>query len=78
MLTRVSGINFTTPERPPSAYVSLDTFQLPKGTEKKYSIQYADLYFVRLSLLKRHVERVAEEAWGDFEVRTLRRGGVTV
>jgi hypothetical protein len=27
-------------------------------------------------LLKRQVEQVAEEAWGDFEVCTFRRSGL--
>jgi DNA polymerase delta subunit 2 len=68
VLTQSRGDSFIAPERLPSPYVSLDTFKLPKGSEKKYSTQYADLYFVRLALLKRTVEQVAEEAWGGFEV----------
>ena len=54
-------------ERPPSSYHPLDTFRLPDAQERKYTTQYADLYFVRLALLKHHVERVAEEAWSDYE-----------
>jgi DNA polymerase delta subunit 2 len=65
---RSRGDEFIASERLPSSYVSLDTFKLPKGSEKKYSVQYADLYFVRLALLKGAVEQVAEEAWREFEV----------
>ncbi|KAF2109119.1 DNA polymeras-like protein subunit delta-2 [Lophiotrema nucula] len=54
------------PSRIPSAYNPLHTFELPKGAEKHYHQQYADLYFLRLAQLKKAVKQRAEEAWGDF------------
>lgn len=56
------------PSRNPSAYRPLHTFELPKGTEKHYQQQYADMYFVRLAQLKKAVKQKAQEAWEDFEV----------
>ena len=59
---------FSTPARTDSSYNPLHTFDLPKGSEKHYQQQYADMYFLRLSMLKPIVEQKAEEAWRDFEV----------
>ena len=61
------------PSRNASAYRPLHTFNLPKGTERHYGQQYADMYFLRLAQLKKAVEERAEEAWSDFEVRWLPR-----
>ena len=55
-------------ERLLSNYNPLHTFDLPKGDEKHYQQQYADIYFLRLSMLKPAVEEAAREAWADFEV----------
>jgi DNA polymerase delta subunit 2 len=49
----------------------MHTFELPKGTEKNYAHQYADMYFLRLAQLKKAVKQKAQEAWEDFEVRSL-------
>ncbi|PSN60656.1 DNA polymeras-like protein subunit delta-2 [Corynespora cassiicola Philippines] len=56
------------PSRNASAYRPLHTFNLPKGTERHYGQQYADMYFLRLAQLKKAVEERAEEAWSDFEL----------
>lgn len=48
----------------------MHTFDLPKGGEKHYQQQYADMYFLRLAQLKEAVKQRAEEAWGDFTVTT--------
>ena len=55
-------------ERLPSHYNPINKFDLPKGEEKHYQQQYADIYFLRLSMLKPAVEEVARDAWADFEV----------
>jgi DNA polymerase delta subunit 2 len=68
LLQPPSTTEFSAPSRPHSSYASLNTFELPKASARKYSTQYADLYFVRLALLKRHVEAVATAAWKDAEV----------
>ena len=54
-----------------SNYAPLHTFALPKGADKHYSQQFADMYFLRLVQLKEHVMAKAHEAWSDFEVRDL-------
>ncbi|ORY09275.1 DNA polymeras-like protein subunit delta-2 [Clohesyomyces aquaticus] len=56
------------PSRNASSYNPLHTFDLPKGTEKHYGQQYADMYFLRLAQLKEAIKRQAEEAWKDFEL----------
>jgi DNA polymerase delta subunit 2 len=56
------------PSRLPSSYNPLHTFDLPKGADKQYQHQYADMYFLRLAVLKPIVEQRAEEAWKDFEL----------
>ncbi|MCJ1415017.1 hypothetical protein MMC32_001347 [Xylographa parallela] len=60
-------------ERLPSYYNPLHTFDLAKGDQKHYQQQYADIYFLRLAMLKPAVKQAAEAAWEDFEV-----GGETV
>ncbi|KAF1997979.1 DNA polymeras-like protein subunit delta-2 [Amniculicola lignicola CBS 123094] len=54
------------PSRNASAYKPLHTFDLPKGADKHYGQQFADMYFLRLAELKTHVKQKAEEAWSDF------------
>lgn len=56
------------PSRNESNYYPLHTFELPKGADKHYSQQFADMYFLRLAQLKEHVMEKAHEAWDDFEV----------
>lgn len=56
------------PSRDPSSYRPLHTFQLPKGAERHYQQQYADMYFLRLAQLRKAVKQKAKEAWDDFEV----------
>jgi DNA polymerase delta subunit 2 len=58
------------PARAESAYNPLHTFELPKGAEKNYAHQFADMYFLRLAQLKKAVQQKAQEAWEDFEVRS--------
>ncbi|KAF2429878.1 hypothetical protein EJ08DRAFT_634702 [Tothia fuscella] len=59
---------FPSSTRIPSIYNPLDTFALPKGDQKHYTQQFADLYFLRLALLKPDIEKIAEEAWKNFEL----------
>ncbi|KAL1793229.1 hypothetical protein ACET3X_008211 [Alternaria dauci] len=56
------------PSRDASAYNPLHDFVLPPGTERHYSQQFADMYFLRLQQLKKTVKQRAEEAWHDFEL----------
>lgn len=63
-----SGDALCAPPREPSAYNPLHTFDLPKGTDKHYGQQFADMYFLRLAQLKKCVMQKAEEAWSDFEL----------
>jgi DNA polymerase delta subunit 2 len=41
---------------------------LPQGTERHYSQQFADMYFLRLAQLKKEVKAMAHSAWDDFEL----------
>ncbi|KAF2015965.1 DNA polymeras-like protein subunit delta-2 [Aaosphaeria arxii CBS 175.79] len=56
------------PSREASAYNPLHTFELPKGSDKHYKQQFADMYFLRLSQLKEAVRQRAEQEWGDFKL----------
>ncbi|KAF2474718.1 uncharacterized protein BDR25DRAFT_332082 [Lindgomyces ingoldianus] len=56
------------PSRSASFYNPLHTFDLPKGAEKNYGQQYADMYFLRLSQLRPSIVQQATEAWRDFEL----------
>ncbi|KAF2809936.1 DNA polymeras-like protein subunit delta-2 [Mytilinidion resinicola] len=60
--------DFSTNERSQSAYTPLHTFDLPRGADKHYQQQYADMYFLRLAQLKPAVEEQAEEAWGSMKI----------
>ncbi|KAF2206078.1 hypothetical protein GQ43DRAFT_436499 [Delitschia confertaspora ATCC 74209] len=51
-----------------SSYNPLHTFELPKGGERQYAHQFADMYFLRLAQLKPVLEEQAEELWKDFEL----------
>lgn len=66
MLTSFSDEEYASIERQPSVYKPFHTFALP--SEKHYQQQYADLYFLRLTLLKPVVEKIAAEAWDGFLV----------
>jgi DNA polymerase delta subunit 2 len=57
------------PTRSASDYRPLHTFDLPKGADRHYAQQFADMYFLRLSHLKDDVKAKAHDAWDDFEVR---------
>ena len=59
-------------ERQPSYYSPLHTLKLAKGDQKHYQQQYADMYFLRLAMLKPSVEEIAAEAWEGAEVAILR------
>ncbi|KAF2854742.1 DNA polymeras-like protein subunit delta-2 [Plenodomus tracheiphilus IPT5] len=63
-----SGDAPSAPPRETSAYNPLHTFELPKGTDKHYGQQFADMYFLRLAQLKKSVKQKAEDAWSDFEL----------
>ena len=56
-----------------SAYRPLHTFELPKGAERHYQQQFADMYFLRLAQLKDAVKQRAHAAWDAFEVRCWER-----
>jgi hypothetical protein len=60
-----------TPQRNASNYDPLQTFVLPKGADRHYAQQFADMYFLRLAQLKKAVKAKAHEAWDDFEVRWI-------
>ena len=55
-------------ERLPSVYQPRRRFHLTGQNKKQYQQQYGDIYFFRLAKLKPVVEKLAEEAWEDFEV----------
>jgi len=69
ILTSCRNGDFPPINRLQSVYNPLHTFDLPKGEQKHYTQQYADMYFLRLAMLKPTVERIAAEAWGGFQVR---------
>lgn len=66
MLTQLSSQSYSLIERVPSTYKPFHTFNLEK--EKHYQQQYADIYFLRLTILKPVVEKIAAEAWEGFQV----------
>ncbi|KAF4309184.1 DNA polymerase delta subunit 2 [Botryosphaeria dothidea] len=69
LLTPPSSADFPAASRENvPAYTPLSTFELPKGEDRHYVQQYADMYFLRLVQLKPVVEKVAEEAWESFEI----------
>jgi DNA polymerase delta subunit 2 len=76
LLAEPSAAEFPIPLRAHSSYSSLSTFVLPKASDRKYSTQYADLYFVRLALLKRALEDNAKAAWKDTEIAGEKAKGV--
>jgi DNA polymerase delta subunit 2 len=71
-----SGDAPSIPSRAESLYNPLHTFELPKGIEKNYAHQFADMYFLRLAQLKTAVMQKAQEAWEDFEVRSMSSRGL--
>ncbi|KAG4034892.1 hypothetical protein MFRU_002g02410 [Monilinia fructicola] len=54
------------PTRVPSSYKPLSTFALSKA--KHYQQQYGDMYFLRLTSLKKPVEEIASAAWDGFQI----------
>ncbi|KAK8198825.1 DNA polymerase alpha/epsilon subunit B-domain-containing protein [Phyllosticta paracitricarpa] len=69
LLQSPSSSEFPAISRPDTpSYHPLHTFALPKGQDRHYVQQYADMYFLRLAQLKPIVEQVAEEAWEGFEI----------
>ena len=75
LLSKPSDTEYSTLDRTPSSYNPLRSFVLPKGENRHYQQQYADMYFARLAQLKPAVEQIASDAWSDFEVagETARR-----
>ncbi|KIW01428.1 uncharacterized protein PV09_07188 [Verruconis gallopava] len=59
---------FSSQDRISSQYSPLKTFELPKGEQKHYTQQFADMYFLRLAMLKPDIVKIASEAWRDFEL----------
>jgi DNA polymerase delta subunit 2 len=68
---KYSDTTSSPPQRNASNYDPLHTFVLPKGADRHYAQQFADMYFLRLAQLKKDVKAKAHEAWDDFEVRQL-------
>ncbi|KAI9668283.1 MAG: hypothetical protein M1821_001103 [Bathelium mastoideum] len=68
LLQPPSNDDFPILERTPSSYNPLHTYDLAKGDDKHYQQQYADMYFTRLAVLRKPVEKVALEAWEGFEL----------
>ncbi|KAF2094049.1 hypothetical protein NA57DRAFT_47155 [Rhizodiscina lignyota] len=64
----VRNDEFDTSERVASSYNPLHTFRLPKGEDRRYQHQFADMYFLRLAQVKPMVEEIAQEAWADFKI----------
>ena len=69
ILTNCRNRDFPPITRFQSVYNPLHTFDLPKGEQRHYIQQYADMYFLRLAMLKPTVEQIAVEAWDAFQVR---------
>ncbi|RMD41893.1 hypothetical protein DV735_g3215, partial [Chaetothyriales sp. CBS 134920] len=55
-------------QRAAAAYNPLHSYRLTREEMKQYEQQFGDMYFLRLAKLKPVVERIAEEAWFDFEI----------
>jgi hypothetical protein len=70
MLRELPDLQHYAPLRGASDYYPLHTFDLPKGADRHYAQQFADMYFLRLAHLKAQVKARAQDAWHDFEVRT--------
>ena len=68
LLSKPSDTEYTAPNRTRSSYNPLSTFALPKGENRHYQQQYADMYFARLAQLKPAAEQIASDAWADFEL----------
>ncbi|MCJ1247441.1 hypothetical protein MMC30_004655 [Trapelia coarctata] len=68
LLEPPGGAEYASFERLASHYNPLHTYDLAKGDQKHYQQQYADIYFLRLAMLKPAVEEAAREAWEDFQV----------
>ncbi|RMZ74073.1 dna polymerase delta subunit 2 [Pyrenophora seminiperda CCB06] len=56
------------PCRGASAYSPQHQFLLPPATERHYTQQFADMYFLRLMQLKKTVKQLAAEAWREFKL----------
>ncbi|KAK4561045.1 DNA polymerase delta small subunit Cdc1 [Recurvomyces mirabilis] len=68
MLNAPNDTEYPVLDRVRSTYTSLPTYQLPKGENRHYQQQYADMYFARLAQIKPAVEQIASEAWADFDI----------
>jgi len=68
LLSAPSKDEHRTFDRTPSVYSPLRTYTLPKGENRHYQQQYADMYFARLAQLKPAVESIAAESFSDFEI----------
>ncbi|KAH8670257.1 DNA polymerase alpha/epsilon subunit B-domain-containing protein [Tricladium varicosporioides] len=61
-----SGQKQSVLERKSTTYKPFQSYTLEK--EKQYQQQYGDMYFLRLTKLKPAVERIAEDAWEEFQI----------
>ncbi|KAH6492822.1 hypothetical protein HBI55_129360 [Parastagonospora nodorum] len=68
MLRELPDLQHYAPLRGASDYHPLHTFDLPKGADRHYAQQFADMYFLRLAHLKAQVKARAQDAWHDFEL----------
>ena len=75
LLSRPSEDRHTTLERAASSYNPMPSFTLPRGENRHYQQQYADMYFARLAQLKPAVESIASEAFDGYDIagETARR-----
>ena len=75
LLSRPSEDQHTVLERAASSYNPMPSFTLPRGENRHYQQQYADMYFARLAQLKPAVESIASEAFDGYVIagETARR-----
>ena len=69
-LLRASDRNdkFGERKRAPTTYNPLYDYRLSRGGTKQYQQQFGDMYFLRLSKLRKPIRKIAEEEWSDFEI----------
>lgn len=67
-LTQLRDQEPPTLNRTPSHYNPLSNFALPKGENRHYQQQFADMYFARLAQLKPAADAIAAESFDGFEI----------
>jgi len=64
-----SDQDYPTATRSTATYIPQRNYDLERGESKHYQQQFSDMYFLRLAKLKPTVEKLAEEAWDDYQVQ---------